>query len=93
MMQARLLATTSSGKELLDSNLHQLKTAFAAQNIQMDRIDVAQSLQDTERSRDQNFFSNFFRQQQEEQEEKKNEDEEQQSFDEFLAEEVFNEEV
>lgn len=93
MMQARLLATTSSGKELLDSNLHQLKTAFAAQNIQMDRIDVAQSLQDTERSRDQNFFSNFFRQQQEEQEEKKNEDEEQQSFDEFLAEQVFNEEV
>lgn len=93
MMQARLLATTSSGKELLDSNLHQLKTAFAAQNIQMDRIDVAQSLQDAERSRDQNFFSNFFRQQQEEQEEKKNEDEEQQSFDEFLAEQVFNEDV
>lgn len=93
MMQARLLATTSSGKELLDSNLHQLKTAFAAQNIQMDRIDVAQSLQDAERSRDQNFFSNFFRQQQEEQEEKKNEDEEQQSFDELLAEQVFNEEV
>ena len=93
MMQARLLATTSSGKELLDSNLQQLKTAFAAQNIQMDRIDVAQSLQDAERSRDQNFFSNFFRQQQEEQEEKKNEDEEQQSFDEFLAEQVFNEEV
>lgn len=93
MMQARLLATTSSGKELIDSNLQQLKTAFAAQNIQMERIDVAQSLQDAERSRDQNFFNSFFRQQQEEQEEKKNDDEEQQSFDEFLTDQLMNEEV
>lgn len=93
VMQARLLATTSAGKELLDSNLHQLKTAFAAQNIQMERLDIAQSLQDAERSKDQNFFNNFFRQQQEEQEEQKKEEEEQQSFDEFLAEQVFNEEV
>lgn len=93
VMQARLLATTSTGKELLDSNLHQLKTAFAAQNIQMERLDIAQSLQDAERSKDQNFFNNFFRQQQEEPEEQKKEEEEQQSFDEFLAEQVFNEEV
>lgn len=93
VMQARLLATTSTGKELLDSNLHQLKTAFAAQNIQMERLDIAQSLQDAERSKDQNFFNNFFRQQQEEQEEQKKEEEEQQSFEEFLAEQVFNEEV
>ena len=92
MMQARLLATTASGKELLDSNLHQLKTAFAAQNIQMERVDVAQALQDAERSKEQGFFNGFFRQQQEEQEER-NDDEEQQSFDEFLAEEFFNEEV
>ncbi|MGM9948628.1 MAG: flagellar hook-length control protein FliK [Lysinibacillus sp.] len=92
MMQARLLATTASGKELLDSNLHQLKTAFAAQNIQMERIDVAQALQDAERSKEQGFFNGFFRQQQDEQEEK-NDDEEQQSFEEFLAEEFFNEEV
>lgn len=93
MMQARLLATTSSGKELLDSNLQQLKTAFAAQNIQMERIDVAQSLQDAERNRDQNFFNNFFRQQQEEQEEKKNDDNDEQSFDEFLTDQLMNEEV
>ena len=94
MMQARLLATTSSGKELLDSNLQQLKTAFAAQNIQMERIDVAQSLQDAERNRDQNFFNNFFHQQQEEQEEKKNDDDDdEQSFDEFLTDQLMNEEV
>ena len=92
MMQARLLATTASGKELLDSNLHQLKTAFTAQNIQMERIDVAQALQDAERSKEQGLFNGFFRQQQQEPEEK-NDDEEQQSFDEFLAEEFLNEEV
>ena len=94
VMTARLLATTAAGKELLDSNLNQLKSAFVAQNIQMERIDVAQSLQDAERNtRDQNFFNNFFRQQQEEQEEKKDGEDEQQSFSEFLTEEFLTEEV
>ena len=94
LMQARLLATTAAGKELLDSNLNQLKSAFVAQNIQMERIDVAQSLQDAERNnRDQNFLNNFFRQQQEEQEEKKDGEDEQQSFGEFLTEEFLTEEV
>lgn len=94
LMQARLLATTAAGKELLDSNLNQLKSAFVAQNIQMERIDVAQSLQDAERNnRDQNFLNNFFRQQQEEQEEKKDGEDEQQSFSEFLTEEFLTEEV
>ena len=94
LLQARLLATTAAGKELLDSNLNQLKSAFVAQNIQMERIDVAQSLQDAERNnRDQSFLNNFFRQQQEEQEEKKDDESEQQSFSEFLTEEFLNEEV
>lgn len=94
ILQARLLATTTAGKELLDSNLNQLKSAFVAQNIQMERIDVAQSLQDAERNnRDQNFLNNFFRQQQEEQEEKKDGEDEQQSFSEFLTEEFLTEEV
>ena len=94
VLQARLLATTAVGKELLDSNLNQLKSAFVAQNIQMERIDVAQSLQDAERNnRDQNFLNNFFRQQQEEQEENKDGEDEQQSFSEFLTEEFLNEEV
>ena len=65
VLTARLLASTSLGKELLDSNFNQLKTGFVAQNIQMDRIDIAQSLQDANRNaRDQNLFNNFFRQQQ-----------------------------
>lgn len=94
VMQARLLATTSAGKELLDSSLNQLKTSLVAQNIQMDRIDIAQSLQSSDASRDQGFFNQFFRQQQEEVvEEEVIEDDESISFEEFLNEQLNSEEV
>jgi flagellar hook-length control protein FliK len=91
VLTARLLATTAIGKELLENNLNQLKAGFVAQNIQMERIDVAQSLQDTDRNtRDQNFFNNFFRQQKEEDIEDKDEDNEEdnKSFKDLLSEEV-----
>lgn len=91
VMTARLLASTAAGKELLDSNLNSLKTAFVAQNIQMDRIDIAQSLQETDRNlRDQNLFGNFFNQQSQEDEDESEDqtDEEQKSFSELLNEEV-----
>lgn len=91
VMTARLLASTALGKELLDSNINQLKAGFVAQNIQMDRIDIAQSLQDADRNtRDQNFFNNFFGQQkQEESEENEDSNEEEQiSFSDLLSEEV-----
>ena len=62
-------------KSYLDNNLNQLKAGFVAQNIQMDRIDVAQSLQDADRNtRDQSFFNNFFGQQQEEEVEENEEE-------------------
>lgn len=91
VLTARLLATTSAGKQLLDSNLHQLKSAFVAQNIQMERIDVAQSLQDADRNmRDQSFFNNFFKQQtdDEQEAEQDDEDDETKSFSDYLNEEV-----
>ena len=91
VMTARLLATTAAGKELLDSNLNQLKATFVAQNIQMERIDVTQALQETDKNfRDQSFFSNFFKQQSEEETNDENglEEEEQQSFSDLLNEEV-----
>ncbi len=91
VMTARLLASTSAAKELLDSNLNQLKTAFVAQNIQMDRIDISQSLQDAERNlRDQSLFGNFFNQRPKENEDENEEesDDEQKAFSEFLTEEV-----
>lgn len=77
VLTARLLASTAHGRELLDSQAHQLKQAFVQQNIQVDRLDIAQSLQDADRQqRDQNFFNNFFRQQQQEEQEQANEDSE-----------------
>jgi len=91
VMTARLLATTAMGKELLENNINQLKAGFVAQNIQMERIDVAQSLQDADRNaRDQNFFNNFFRQKDEEKQEKNEDtlDEESLSFKDLLSEEV-----
>lgn len=86
VLTARLLASTAHGRELLDSQVHQLKQAFVQQNIQVDRLDIAQSLQDADRQqRDQNFFNNFFRQQQEdEQEQKSDDDDEGKSFSEYL---------
>jgi flagellar hook-length control protein FliK len=90
VMSARLLATTAAGKELLDSSLNQLKTTLVAQNIQMDRIDIAQALQETDKNfRDQSLFGNFFKQRNNEEDDKEQvEEEEQKSFDEFLTEEV-----
>ncbi|MER1998994.1 MAG: flagellar hook-length control protein FliK, partial [Lysinibacillus sp.] len=94
IMQARILATTAAGKELLDSNLSQLKTSLVAQNIQMDRIDIAQSLQSSDSSRDQGLFNQFFRQQQPEQEqEQQDNDEELVTFEELLQEQLVAEEV
>lgn len=75
VITARLLASTAHGRDLLDSQAHQLKQAFVQQNIQVDRLDIAQSLQDADRQqRDQNFFNNFFRQQQQEEQEQSTED-------------------
>jgi len=86
VLTARLLASTAHGRELLDSQAHQLKQAFVQQNIQVDRLDIAQSLQDADRQqRDQNFFNNFFRQQQqEEQEQQKEDSEDGMSFTDYL---------
>ena len=92
VLTARLLASTAHGRELLDSQAHQLKQAFVQQNIQVDRLDIAQSLQDADRQqRDQSFFSNFFKQQQEQEEQENNHDEEEEtmSFSDYLI----NEEV
>lgn len=86
VLTARLLASTAQGRELLDSQAHQLKQAFVQQNIQVDRLDIAQSLQDADRQqRDQSFFNNFFKQQQQEEEEHKSDDDDEgKSFSDYL---------
>ncbi|OXS75310.1 flagellar hook-length control protein FliK [Lysinibacillus sp. KCTC 33748] len=86
VLTARLLASTAQGRELLDSQAHQLKQAFVQQNIQVDRLDIAQTLQDADRQqRDQSFFNNFFKQQQQEEEEHKSDDDDEgKSFSDYL---------
>lgn len=86
VLTARLLASTAHGRELLESQAHQLKQAFVQQNIQVDRLDIAQSLQDADRQqRDQSFFNNFFKQQQQEEQEQKNDDDDEgKSFSDYL---------
>ncbi|MBS4207621.1 flagellar hook-length control protein FliK [Bacillus sp. FJAT-50079] len=39
-MIARMIASTSSAKELLDKQIHQLKQAFAHQNIPLDKVEI-----------------------------------------------------
>jgi flagellar hook-length control protein FliK len=88
VMTARLLANTALGKEMLDSQLHQLKSAFANANVQVDRVDVTQALQDTNKNDKQQQFSQSFKQQQNQEahEHEQEETPEQASFREFLME-------
>ena len=87
IMTARILASTALGKEMLDSQLHQLRQAFVQQNLQVDRIDISQSLQDMAKNdREQPYNGHFGRQQQEtEQQHEQNTDDEM-TFQEYLIE-------
>lgn len=49
IMTARILATTATAKDLLDSQLQGLKQAFTSQNIQVEKIEISQALTDPER--------------------------------------------
>ena len=88
IMTARILASTALGKEMLDSQLNQLRNAFLQQNLQVERIDVSQTLQDTSRSdRGQQSFEQQFRREQDgsnEQQEQNPED--QMTFQEYMIE-------
>ncbi|MFZ4454156.1 flagellar hook-length control protein FliK [Salibacterium aidingense] len=41
-LTAQLMTSTNTAREMVESQIHQLRTAFHQQNIQVDRIDVAQ---------------------------------------------------
>lgn len=91
VLTARMLTSTSQAKELLDSQIQQLKSAFAQSGVQMDRIDIAQSLQETDRNKDQQSFGNLFKQQKNDQEEKEDNDQENSdelTFSDYLLSEV-----
>ncbi len=41
VMIARILTSTSMAKDMLDSQIHQLRQAFVQQNIQVDKVDIS----------------------------------------------------
>jgi len=87
VMTARILASTALGKEMLDSQLHQLRAAFQQQNLQVDRIDISQTLQDTTRNARDQAFNQHFKQEQETAEQQQNRNpEEEMTFQEYMIE-------
>jgi flagellar hook-length control protein FliK len=88
MLTAKLLASTALGKELLDSNSNQLKQGLVNQNIQVDKLEITQALQDTNRQERNQSFQESFRQKQQQEKQEMNEDEQEKtsSFEEFLKE-------
>lgn len=87
IMTARFLASTNIGKQMLESQLQQLKQGLVNQNIQLDRIDVAQTLTETNRNakEHQQQFQHAFKQHSEEQQkQQKDNDEEQSDFNDIL---------
>ena len=88
MLTARILASTALGKEMLDTNSSQLRQGMAGQNIQLDKLEITQALQDSQRQeKNQNFQQSFKQQQQEQtQEDSTMENKEEPiSFDDFLT--------
>lgn len=87
IMTARILASTAFAKGLLDSQLHQLKHAFNQQNLQVERIDISQTIQESQRNeREQSFNEQFKREQQTEDNKQNQSSDEEISFEEYMIE-------
>ncbi|PIC84462.1 hypothetical protein CSV73_00770 [Sporosarcina sp. P1] len=87
VMTARILASTAMAREMLDSQMHQLRQAFNQQNLQVDRIDLSQTLQDPAKSdREQAFNKQNQQQKEQTTEQNNNPDEQEQTFQEFMIE-------
>ncbi len=50
MMIARIIASSGAAKDVLESQIQSLKQSFSAQNIQVEKIEISQQLQQSERS-------------------------------------------
>ncbi|WP_391121257.1 flagellar hook-length control protein FliK [Psychrobacillus sp. L3] len=89
MLTTKMLASTALGKEMLDSHSNQLKQSLVNQNIQLDKFEITQALQDSSRQERNQTFQDSFRQQQQQQEQQENSKdntEEPTSFEDFLKE-------
>ncbi|MGD6965057.1 flagellar hook-length control protein FliK [Rossellomorea vietnamensis] len=65
VITAKLLASTKTTKELLDSQLSGLRQAFASQNLQVDKIEVSQTLLESYRQERQSSHHHHGQQQRE----------------------------
>ena len=77
-MIARILTSTGSAKEILDSHINGLKQAFSSQNIQIERIEISQQMTQQDRS-----FNRDPQQQEQKHQQNKNENNQQQPESEF----------
>lgn len=88
LLTARILASNVLGKEMLESQLHQLRQAFLQQNIQVERIDISQMLTETPQHEREQAFSQQFKNEQENLNGQENQqgEEEPMSFSEYMIE-------
>ncbi|MBL5778006.1 flagellar hook-length control protein FliK [Bacillus sporothermodurans] len=94
MITAKLFASTGSAKELLDSQLHQLKNAFTLQNIQVDKIDVLYGEAEAQRfERGGNESGKHPFEQEQQTQTSEHEDENNVQFSDFLQESLLEEKI
>lgn len=86
VLTARILASNVLGKEMLESQLHQLRQAFLQQNIQVERIDISQMLTETPYREREQAFNQQFKGEQQTDEQDRHEEEESMSFSEYMIE-------
>lgn len=89
ILTAKMLASTALGKEMLDTHSGQLRQGLANQNIQVEKLEITQALQDTaKQERNQGFQDSSFKQQQEQEQQDSNTENQdtQITFQEFLNE-------
>lgn len=91
-LTARIMATTSKGKEMLETQLQALKQSFAGQGIQVDKIDITQTTTFQERFTPRDTESQQQRQQSKEQP-KEDSEEPQNEFTHRFAEALVNYEI
>ncbi|WP_301108966.1 flagellar hook-length control protein FliK [Sporosarcina sp.] len=87
IMTARILASSAMAREMLDSQMHQLRHAFNQQNLQVERIDLSQTIQDPGKNEREQAFNKQNEQSKEQQTEQNDkQDEHEQTFQEFMIE-------
>lgn len=84
VMMARIITTTGTAKETLESHVHGLKQAFAAQNLSVDKIEIFQQPSQQERNFNRDPQQQHRQPDKQQQEEKKEKAEFNISFEEVL---------